>query len=224
MLREAAAVLAAILVAFALDAWWDARNEREAGVIAMESLKTEIEDNLIALDSTLVRNEGTILAHRDLATITPGEMASLSDDEILERFAYGGAFLDMQPETGALSVLLDSNLLTTIRDPDLRSAIAGMPQGWEEVAEDGDIATELWVDAIRAIGPAADPEVLYASLVGPGRSGISPSVTRSIAQDDTYRERALAASIFTRIYVDEMTGLRATLQGVLAQLESELAR
>ncbi|MEE4330637.1 MAG: hypothetical protein V2J10_07200 [Wenzhouxiangella sp.] len=53
LVREALAVLAAILAAFALDAWWDDRVERNAMYEALQTVAMEVERNLVELDSTI---------------------------------------------------------------------------------------------------------------------------------------------------------------------------
>ena len=56
LIREAFAVLAAILVAFALDAWWDERVGHAEMLEALDAVEVEIERNLVLIDSTLTFN------------------------------------------------------------------------------------------------------------------------------------------------------------------------
>ena len=77
--REAFAVLAAILVAFALDAWWDERVEQREMLAALEAVSIEVRENIQLADSIIQWNLEIFEVNNRLAQMTPATMAALSD-------------------------------------------------------------------------------------------------------------------------------------------------
>jgi len=137
VLLDGMAVLAAILIAFGLDAWWGSRAEQARTEALLSALEGEWEAELKTLDSIipeLARNRSAfaaeVEAHRtDQVGVTPDSAAAL-----MQRHRYR----TYTPRVAALDALLSTDL-DKIGDRALRSAVAEWP-GVLESAEPQDAA------------------------------------------------------------------------------------
>lgn len=217
MVRESLAVLAAILVAFALDAWWDERTERRDALDALDAVRVELERNRIEFERVVEVNEGVVNVLPRMLELDEGLIAAMSREE-LDSLDFS-PFQIMQPETGALQSLLTSGHLRAIRDQEPRSALAGHSQSWDEVTEDGVIAGAKWTTAadiwIRAIGVETAAGVMSDDV-----SATRLATLRGHRSDD-FMAAALSATVFTRIYLDELRVLRDELDALATLIAAE---
>jgi hypothetical protein len=221
MIREAVAVLAAILIAFALDAWWDARVERTSMLRALDAVAAEIDENIAVADSILEWN-GRILdaAHR-LTNLQPGDVPGLSDDEVADLTMFS-AFQLMNPRTGALTAFVEGGFLAAVDDVELRATVAELPSILDELSEEKatylDLAPTSMVALARAQGPAAIAEWHV--------EGWTPQIMRS-RLDAIVRDREALVAVGARkipmlIYGVELAAMVGELTASRARIEEAL--
>ena len=178
LLAEGSVIVLSILLAFALDAWWDtARERREIGktLIALESEFSEIE---FELARTLDRNERVIAASDQVLQLmregrNEVEVAVLG--EVLRVPTTAAA-------EGALAELISSGRLSQISSQELRALLAGWSALLNDVREEESSAERFTYEELiphltefAEIGPA-----LYVRLGGPAEGTITlPSTTRT---------------------------------------------
>ena len=214
MMWEAGAVLAAILVAFGLDAWWGERVERRAMLDALDAVAVEVRRNLTLFDSASALNRRQIAVARDLITKSVTEVEGLSPEDVLH---YGG-FPEheiLTLERGALTAFIEGGFLQAVSDDELRAVIAGIAVVQDELNEeragvgvaDGRLVelttTLMGIDDMLAESPV---DVLRAYLVG-------------IAGDDMARKAVYMRTFSLTLYTDEMDRLGAVLAESLAAIE-----
>ena len=221
---EGAVIVASILLAFAIDASWDARLERKSAVAALQNLRIELADNITEVDSTLARDTRVLAGLAELVETNPTALQAASDEELIGLMMALGGFVGIQPKSGALNALLFPDILQAVHDEQLRSDLAGLPQAWDEVREDGDMASDLWIEAARAMVAAAGPATILRA--GPGRA--DPSAVRAaliaFAGSDALLEAGVTASIFTASYVTELAELKVRLEALASRVDAELER
>ena len=131
---EAAAIVASILFAFAVDAWWEERNEIEREQRLLKSLLVEFEQNSVLLQDVRDRYEQQYLhALQILEHLDSGE----TDTEILAASLQGllvGGTIHL--ETGVHDGLLASGELGLIRNEVLRDRLASWPTYVAEWSEE----------------------------------------------------------------------------------------
>ncbi len=136
---EAAAIVASILLAFAIDAWWE---DRQLGIEETEillGLKQEFQLNLDVLVQSVEFNSDMLLATEELMN------ACRRDSWESEKFRIDQAlFYLMAPPTlhfggGVLSALISAGRLETVSNYDLRVKLAGWSVIFDEVRDD-----EIW--------------------------------------------------------------------------------
>jgi hypothetical protein len=143
-LREVAILVAGILIAFGLDAWWDNSLER-----------SEVEAELAGVLAELSLNEDLVeqyLRWHDRSRAATDELLRLLREEgsgsvaVPDSIVWGVGFTPtFDPRKGAMDALLSSGRLALIGDPELRSAIAGFG-GQLSDARDEEIRAREYVD------------------------------------------------------------------------------
>lgn len=140
ILAEGAAIIVSILLAFAIDAWWDGVRERDQERTVLAGLQSEFRTNSARLEANLAAHEGTLDAATELIAISDGSGPVPRDSMV---FLLRRVFVDAysyNPSGGVLEGLIASGELGLIRSPELRGLLASWPGQLEENAED-----EAWV-------------------------------------------------------------------------------
>jgi hypothetical protein len=133
---EGVVIVASILLAFGIDAWWaDVQDQKEAELI-LRALGTEFRENLAELRAV---HDVHVRYAQELGGLV-GLMASQPDGSILQvadsELRPLISFRTADPATGTLSTLLASGRIDLIRNEELQQALAGWPAVVEDVAED----------------------------------------------------------------------------------------
>ena len=133
---EAAAIVASILLAFAIDAWWDERNERIEETEVLLGLKSEfsryrdeMSESIDVFANNRALTEELIIATR----------RGSWDSETLDIDAAINAIYDPKSHDfggGVLDALINSGRLEIISDYDLRVRLANWSQIFGEVRDD----------------------------------------------------------------------------------------
>jgi len=128
VLVEGAVVVASILLAFAIDAWWAQRQERVLETHYLGRLASDLSTGAAQLNQQLERLGNALPAARNLADGLDGQAESLTDDELLELFSVAartgfieanldhvGTYRELQT-TGRLAVISDPELLQDLSE------------------------------------------------------------------------------------------------------------
>jgi hypothetical protein len=147
---EATAIVASILLAFSIDAWWGEHQEREHERQVLESLLAEFNQNRVELDRAL--NSFTV-SRKSVTRVLMFAGQNLSDDDkdvigqnVFALFDYW----TFDPSTGAIDSLLNAGQLDLIQNLELRTRLAG----WSGLVSDyKEEERELDYVAYREFGP-----------------------------------------------------------------------
>jgi len=213
MAWEAAAVLAAILVAFALDAWWDERIETADMLEALDAVAVELEQNLARMDSAGAHNRRQIETAMALTALTAADVAALSDDEVA-RYSGFPNYEEVTLERGATTAFIEGGFLRAVEDVDLRTRVAGLAAVQDELDEElagfrasSDRVTQLLIQMI-----ALDDLDRIFSIDG-SRSNLA-----AISADSTVRREIIGRAFLLSIYTDEMFRMRDRLAETLEKI------
>lgn len=134
---EAFTIVASILLAFSIDAWWGDRESHKELELELANVKSELQENRrrVALEIFLLERItsagnsliGTMTANQDATTITvPDSLAWLT--------TVWSPTLDAS--FGAVDALVSSGRLAEVEDPALRSGLAGIRARFEDTQEE----------------------------------------------------------------------------------------
>jgi hypothetical protein len=217
LVREAAAVLAAILVAFGLDAWWGGRVEHASMLEALDAVAVEIEHNVTSLDSAVALNRRQIELAQDLVRKPRSDIAALSDEDV----ARYGSFPEHEILTldrGALTAFIQGGFLQAMSDGELRAIVAGLATVQEELDEEREgfqVFEGRMIETVLMSIP-------LAGLFEGGDLERSRSFLLAIAADENARRLTFARSSLLAIYTDEMSRLRSRLAESLEAVRNAL--
>ena len=139
VLLEGVVIVASILLAFAIDAWWDNRIDQQREREHLESMRTEFQASLSGLDEVLTSVQGHA---KNIETFI--ELLKTSGDKpvVVPGSLLGSAITwrTSDVSTSTLSALMASGDLNLLRNVELRENLAGLPAFLSDVTEDEIIA------------------------------------------------------------------------------------
>jgi hypothetical protein len=135
---EGAVIVASILLAFGIDAWWASRQEAQRSHTILEGLREEFVEHRTALAADL---DGEVARKRRLERLFQAigsntQLAPATVDTLLFDVTYAPTF---DPGSGRLQALIASGEVGLIRNPDLRDHLSGW-QGMVDEVRDNQIA------------------------------------------------------------------------------------
>ena len=203
-LIEAVVIVASILLAFGIDAWWDARNERVEEAEILAGLQREYTGYRDALERSIERHGQMLDAMTAVLTsIEAGEWTSTewAMDEAIGRL--------LSPPTtdlgnGVRDALVQAGRLELLRDVVLRERLAQWPGVYEELLDDETFSRNLVFDLVIPYLTRQGLEisaVLSAGTMVPGPDGgpVWPVTVRRIDADLAARRQLLADSEFKAV-------------------------
>ena len=211
ILIEGLVIVASILMAFGIDAWWDTRQEDLRRTVLMEDLEAEIALNVDGLRSTLERQRLRVARIEILLNELTPNAAGLPQDSlrslqasILPNPSYDAAF-------GILNLLVQSGDLALLEDRTLRTRLAGI----ESLSEDY-LSNQDWILQVQA-----QPEVLYGtgSIVLDYAAFVPGDLTITAASRDV---RDAAAKYLTAVHTVTTLLLLGQGETLLAEFEGIL--
>jgi len=225
ILIEGPAIVASILLAFAIDAWWDQRREDAEAQLLVEGMRADFTASQAHLDDWLRVVNNIYKANQAFLE----QVKSTAIGEELE-IPYG-VLVGMlgsptySPTDSTLQTAMASGDIELIDDPELTNAIAVWRQQLADTAEDEILTRELMVSQLVPelskqvrLGKALEYEPLM-SLVMSDIDSISGDPVRLRATSEL--EGLLAHRLFYFTFVvDGLTGIRETQARILELIDN----
>jgi hypothetical protein len=126
-LTEFVVIVASIIAAFGLDAWWGARAEAERSRAHVEAMHTEFSRTTAELTETRARLESLRMAVAAILPLVGPDAEVVPVDSISRLVDRSFRLGTVELRTGAVQALLASGELAAIGDPELKALIAGWP-------------------------------------------------------------------------------------------------
>jgi hypothetical protein len=227
---EVTVIVASILLAFSIDAWWDNRIEAEGERWLLERLRSDFtgmqHDLSVAFEDHRLTADAC-LALLELSASDPTLPLTAEVDQMLSMVFL--ASRTFNPGSGAVEVFLNSEMSRLVRNQSLADLLirwfALVEELVEEEAQMQKGVSERWTPFLAArtdIAPllsALDP--LYVDVSNAGRG--SPERTPLVA-DTAFRNEVIDRYKWQLLALRDIEPLRAAVQEVLLLLEDELGR
>ena len=218
VLVEGVVIVGSILLAFAIQAWWDDQNEQDAVETGLSVVVLEVEEELVELEDAIVTNLSRVSLFEEFLSLTPAELRALSEDSL---DIISASFLPPRTIDGggsALSSLLAGGSLSLIPDPKVRYALVEWGRVSDEIDEDYTISASV---ALRLQELAAARGLFFANssyLRGEAYPGaLSMSAAMSALRDDEEFVGVLAQLAREYVFfVDELRHLLPRFEHILA--------
>jgi hypothetical protein len=222
ILAEAAAVVASILLAFGIDAGWDASRERAIDRSVVDALRTEMVGNRERLIRTIEFNVGARSAVTEFFSLSPDEVLSLEPASYQSPIHVSlWAPYTFDPELGATTVFLDREVADSDAIRLLRQAVIDWHRRILDAGEESDVLWGLSGDVLRLMtSHLADLRPAEGTQVGLNviRQDYAARLARIRADQE------LVAAVFAKfnvqgIYTNELRRLLEQTDSVLSRLD-----
>ena len=215
---EGVVIVGSILLAFAIQAWWDDQNEQDAVETGLSVVVLEVEEELVELEDAIETNLSRVSLFEEFLSLTSAELRALSEDSL---DIISASFLPPRTIDGggsALSSLLAGGSLSLIPDPKVRYALVEWGRVSDEIDEDRTITASV---ALRLQELAAARGLFFANssyLRGEAYPGaLSMSAAMSALRDDEEFVGVLAQLAREYVFfVDELRHLLPRFDHILA--------
>ena len=128
---EGVVIVGSILMAFGIDAWWDARQERSRERAALLALARDFAAAADALERQFLVMDSVTLAAETILEWTGPEADSRYADSLAVLLPAVSRLPGFRPPLGTLEALLGSGDLGLVRSDSLRAALASFPSRLE---------------------------------------------------------------------------------------------
>ena len=222
---EATAIVASILLAFAIDAWWADREIEQWQVTQLRAVRDEFSANFEALENVVRTHDANAKSLESLITQIQG-----SNDETLVTVSntalaplVGWRTSDIS--TGTLDALLSSGKLADIDNSLLRGALAAWPSEVGDAQEDEHLARDF-VDNVlaRALLGQGILEAAYRSRTFRGNmdTEIEKDSSTTFSFSPELLELATIRIVHSRMASQSIAHLRVRIQQILDLIDAEL--
>jgi len=164
LLAEGIIIVVSILLAFAIDAWWDAAQDRSREMSYLSQLATDLERTLENIERF-----GSIADNRDSANArlvsSYYQADAPSADSLAGWLNRAIGYRVVQPRLGTVEALVSTGDLALIRDDSLRAAIPAylnIMQAFEGFEADGE---RMFVEAVNQLVGSIDPYRIQLELI-----------------------------------------------------------
>jgi hypothetical protein len=197
LLVEGAAIVASILLAFAIDAWWDNRLERIEERRVLESLKAEFLSNAEKIpwfiDSHQKSADSALEVLNAMSAAKSDKLLRLPAAKIARVLGHNSTTL----RSGALDATLQSGDLRYITNSTIRERLSAWPTLVMDATENEDLLRNLW-----------DPKLLEALAKDVDLTKID--AVDDVCWDDPTLEECAAMEIILPRNTEVMAYLRVT--------------
>ena len=218
-LVESAAVIASILLAFGIDATWDAWRERSTEREVMAALSQEMRSNRGQLENVIRLNDEAAEHFTTFLSLSPDEIASTTGDRWVVDALW--AHYTFDPEVGALDLFLERDVSANEGARMVRRAAVNWQAMLADAGEEGQV---LWT----ATGETLSHMAAYASDQLP-QTGRGPTLytilddygprMSQLRADEDFLTAARAKFTLQKIYRDELGVLLSQTDSLLRLLE-----
>ena len=151
------AIVLSILLAFAIDAWWEERKERAEEREILASLFVEFEANRDEAGSVVAVHEIAVHSVATLMGLSDDEILALSPDEVEQHMRFFANPRTFDAIRGSVDALTSSGKLGILRSRELREALTTFVNIIEDAAEDREYMSHtsltVWNEVARNGGP-----------------------------------------------------------------------
>ncbi len=208
ILAEGAVIVGSILVAFAVDAWWDRSQAEDLERDFISALLEDMVQNRAEMETLLASHERSAAGFKSFLAATPAELADLPEDsaELMINQIWSAPTLDV------IDVLQSADL-GIVSSPELRRALGS----WSARAADQAETRPAQIDAMRVLWESVavvSPELL---VLGPGNFGGSAATALGrLRGSETFVERAAVLQVLVVIDQGDVEALLEQTGTVLA--------
>jgi hypothetical protein len=140
---EVALIVAGIIVALAVDSWWQDKTERKVEIVYLEALKADFQENLESLEAAIHDHENVINVGDEVLNIIKAGLNENSTEDFFSKIGNELYFFhNWMPATGTYDDLVNSGRLLYIQSTQLRTALSEFQKSLEVIRQMEQLQTE----------------------------------------------------------------------------------
>lgn len=186
LLAEAAAIVASILLAFAIDAWWSDREEGQEAIELLLLFDRELNSNIELVQRDKLFRQAKLKSAKEImawaSKIGPPRGQHQKIDTLINDLTYWG---DLNFGFGAIDSLVQSGKLAYIDDLELRSEIASWRYELEELKNLENQDTEFYFKLLLPFLTREKADLAQIGNASRGRPG-DPNYLPPPTQDEHF--------------------------------------
>jgi hypothetical protein len=219
---EGSAIVVSILLAFAIDAWWDDRKDRHEERKQLSAMRLEFQEGLVALDEILE----SIQRHAANVDEFINILKQAGDEPVTVPAQLLGSALQWRTSevsTSTLNALMASGNLNSLSNEDLRASLAGFPAVLHDVAEDEALSRDF-AENIMSVFLARQglAEIAYANRQG--FEGLNVRSEAIVTPSPEFIGMLAARRVHIWFTENGVPRLQSYLRDLIEQIDSELAK
>lgn len=154
---EGVVIVGSILLAFALQAWWDDRAIRQEVVEDLVNVDRELVDNAARVRYQVDFMRRIVTAADTVVRLMGARAGEIVLVDTLAWLGIDGPSLTLNASFGAIDAMMSSGRLASVESPLLRSSLAGLRSRIEDAAEEQTIAQGMkWNQLKPRLAPLID--------------------------------------------------------------------
>lgn len=216
--REAFAVLAAILVAFGLDALWELRVESADTLSALVATRDEFLVVRDQINEAIEMNRRGVALKDRFIGLRASEVEALNEDDAFELVAMLRLNWTLDPSRGALDALIATGRVDRVEDRRLKSLLTGWPGVYQDLEEN---TVRSWRDRVTTkkaeVGLEAMQRRVRADLAS-GRPSQAHDLLLRAIEDPELAELAAAFAGELEAYLLELEPARDRVEETIRLL------
>ena len=224
---ESLAIVASILLAFAIDAWWNQRQDRESEQIALAGLLSDFRSSRGELAERLQYLEEARHSFRGFLLATPEEIERLPEAAVAQIPNQLSASATFDPYLGTLEAITADGRLGLVRSSNVRELLSK----WAKIVGDSREDTLLVQSSSFRVSTATEAfggPFLSGRLEGSGSPAAeifphaTPAIVAELRRSPTFVGVARSHQRVVSYYLNELRNLMALLDELVIALEGNI--
>jgi hypothetical protein len=224
---EAAAIVASILLAFAIDAWWDDRQDRESEQLALQTLREDFAASRQELGERIRALENARIRFAEFQSSSPEDIEQLQQstvDQMITGLMTGATF---DPFLGTIDAMVADGRLALIRNQRIRKLLSNWLKAIDDIREDNIDVRAHAVRVRTALEPHGGPfHIRYFDQLDSTASAVFPradaSVLAELRRDAAFLGIARSHQYAISFYLVELHELAQILVDTIGLLDQNI--
>jgi hypothetical protein len=217
-LVEMLVIVASILLAFALDSWWDRQSEAADHEELAQLLHADFTEAREQLRRNIVRGD-TLVAGAQALMAALDDPSAVEGDSIKVLFPYVMRPIETVPAPPSYRAAMSSGAITFIDDPGLFRALSAVDQAQGRMDTYSRLAADIhYVGALAGLESSIGSLVVLTSFGGPNRF-VPADYIALVSRPEVYSASRLASQV-SRNLLASLRIMESAMTSVLEQLES----
>ena len=162
---EAAAIVASILLAFAIDAWWENRQEGYSDFSHLAAVASELRKQRELLDESIAAHQVTITAGRELLDYIASEGTYEPKNGVTVTLSRLVRFYQINAPFGALETAMLAGAIPRMRDSELATSLANWPIAIEDLQEEQTEGFRVMFDLLSTLSERTPMAAVYGETL-----------------------------------------------------------